>query len=238
MSLKAVFFDLDGTLLPMDQDVFVKSYFSRLARKMAPYGFDPQVLVKGIWAGTEAMVRNDGTCTNEERFWKVFPSVCGEKVLEHYGTLENFYANEFQQVREDCGYDPKAAQIVAHVKSLGLIPVLATNPIFPTVATVSRTRWAGLDVEDFAFYTVYENSSYCKPNPLYYQAILDRLGLEPEEVLMVGNDVGEDMIAAGCLGIKTFLITRDIINKKNEDINRWPHGSFDDLQAYLDEVTL
>ncbi len=27
MSMKAVFFDLDGTLLPMDQDEFVKAYF-------------------------------------------------------------------------------------------------------------------------------------------------------------------------------------------------------------------
>lgn len=235
MSLKAVFFDLDGTLLPMDQDVFVKSYFSRLAKKMAPYGFDPQVLVKGIWTGTEAMVRNDGSCTNEERFWKVFPTVCGEQVLEHHGTLEDFYANEFQGVREDCGFDPKAAEVVCLVKDLGLIPVLATNPIFPTIATVSRTRWAGLDVNDFAYYTVYENSSYCKPNLKYYQAILDHLNLSSDEVLMVGNDVGDDMVTEA-LGMRTFLVTRDLINKTNEDISRWPHGSLDDLITYLKET--
>lgn len=32
---KTYFFDLDGTLLPMDQEQFVHSYFSRLAKKMA-----------------------------------------------------------------------------------------------------------------------------------------------------------------------------------------------------------
>ena len=46
--LKAVLFDLDGTLLPMDQDAFVEGYFGLLARKMIPYGYEPEKLVKAI----------------------------------------------------------------------------------------------------------------------------------------------------------------------------------------------
>ena len=46
--IKAVLFDLDGTLLPMDQEKFVKSYLKRLAAYMAPYGYDPQKLVDAI----------------------------------------------------------------------------------------------------------------------------------------------------------------------------------------------
>lgn len=236
MSLKSVFFDLDGTLLPMDQDVFVKSYFGRLCKKMAPYGYDPQLLVKGIWAGTEAMIKNDGTCTNEKRFWQVFPTVCGEDVLNHESTLADYYANEFQQVKDDCGFDSNADKVVKSVKELGLIPVLATNPIFPSIATESRIRWAGLNLSDFAYYTVYENSSYCKPNLKYYQEILDRLHLNPEEVLMVGNDVEDDMVVES-LGMKTFLLTNDLINKYEKDINRWHHGGFEELFCYLNEIT-
>ena len=104
--LECILFDLDGTLLPMDQDEFVKAYFSGLAKKLAPYGYsDPKALVAAIWAGTSAMVANDGTCTNEERFWKVFPTVCGEDVLNHETTLADYYANEFQQVQADCGFN-------------------------------------------------------------------------------------------------------------------------------------
>lgn len=235
MSLKSVFFDLDGTLLPMDQDIFVQSYFGRLCKKMAPFGFDPKELVKGIWAGTEAMIKNDGSCTNEARFWQVFPALCGEEVRNHEKTLEDYYANEFQQVKSDCGYTPDAAKTVELVKTLGLTPVLATNPIFPSIATESRIRWAGLNPEDFAYYTVYENSTYCKPNPNYYQEILNHLNLKGEEVLMVGNDVGDDMVAE-VLGMKTFLLTYDLINKKNEDINRWHHGGFEELSAYIKEL--
>ena len=69
MSITTVLFDLDGTLLPMDQDVFVKDYFSRIAAKVAPAGYDPKQLIDTIWRGTAAMVKNDGSKTNEEAFW-------------------------------------------------------------------------------------------------------------------------------------------------------------------------
>ena len=36
MSIKTVMFDLDGTLLPMDQDEFTRYYFGLLVRKLAP----------------------------------------------------------------------------------------------------------------------------------------------------------------------------------------------------------
>ncbi len=236
MILKAVFFDLDGTLLPMDQDQFVKGYFARLCKKMAPYGYEPDLLVKGIWTGIEAMIKSDGSCTNEERFWQVFPTVCGQDVLNHVTTLDDYYANEFQQVQSCCGFNPNAAKVVALVKDLGLLPVLATNPVFPDIGTESRIRWAGLKPKDFAHYTVYENASYCKPNLNYYQEILDRFNLRPEEVLMVGNDVGEDMVAER-LGINTYLVTDCLINKNNEDISQWNHGSLEDLMVYLKEYS-
>ena len=62
--LKAVLFDLDGTLLPMDQEVFVKYYFGGLCKKLVPLGFDANELVKNIWAGTKAMITNNGSQTN------------------------------------------------------------------------------------------------------------------------------------------------------------------------------
>ena len=59
--LKAVLFDLDGTLLPMDQDLFTEGYFKLLAKKAAPRGYEPGALVQAIWRGTGAMVNNDGS---------------------------------------------------------------------------------------------------------------------------------------------------------------------------------
>ena len=97
-----------------------------------------------------------------------------------------------------------------------------------------RIRWAGLEPEDFELVTTYEDSPYCKPNPDYYRYVLARLGASPEESLMTGNDLGEDVRAAGLAGIRGFLLTDCLINRENEDISALPHGGFDELEAFLD----
>ena len=76
--LNTILFDLDGTLLPMDQDKFMKAYFGGLARRLAPLGYEPDRLVKGIFAGTAAMAKNTGEKTNEDVFWEAFSAVCKE----------------------------------------------------------------------------------------------------------------------------------------------------------------
>lgn len=89
--------------------------------------------------------------------------------------------------------------------------------------------------EDFELYTTYENSSFCKPNPQYYQQILDKIGLAPEQCLMVGNDAVEDTAAAK-LGIPVFLLTQCLINKENADLSQYPQGDFTDLLNYIDKI--
>ena len=230
--LKAVLFDLDGTLLPLDQDEFVKGYFRLLAKKLAPYGYEPDKLVKAIWHGTGAMIQNDGSCTNEVVFWKDFTNIFGEQARSHEPVFAEYYEKDFQQVKNICGYTPKAAEIVRSLKAAGVRVALATNPVFPAIATESRIRWAGLEPEEFELYTTYENIGFCKPNLDYYREILRRMELDAADCLMVGNDVDEDMVA-GQLGMKVFLLTDCLINKAGADIDRYPHGSFDALRDHL-----
>ena len=235
MKLTTVLFDLDGTLLPMDQDEFVKYYFGLLAKKVAPLGYNPKTLGGNIWAGTAAMVKNDGSCTNEEAFWKKFASIYGENVRNDEPVFREFYENEFRGAKVSCGFNPKAAEAVAAIKAKGLRVVLATNPIFPAVATENRIRWAGLEPSDFELYTTYENSCHCKPNPDYYRDVLAQIGADPAECLMVGNDAVEDT-AAEKLGMKVFLLTDCLINKDGRDISAYPQGSFNELLAYINSL--
>lgn len=230
--ITTILFDLDGTLLPMDQEVFLKSYMGGLAKKMALYGYDPDLLIKSIWIGTRAMVMNDGSAGNDEVFWNNFASIYGRDVRQDEPVFEEFYRKEFQDVRHACGFDPRASETVRLIKEMGLRVVLATNPLFPAIATLSRTTWAGLNPDDFALITTYENSCHCKPNPDYYREILGKLNLKPEECIMVGNDVNEDLVA-DTLGIQVFLLTDCIINKDNKDISQYPNGSFPELLDYI-----
>ena len=235
--IKNILFDLDGTLLPMDQDKFANGYFRRLVKKLAPLGYEPQKTVDGIWAGTAAMVKNDGKRTNEEAFWIKFEEIFGERVNNDKPVFDDYYRNEFNEVKSDCGFNPAAADTVRKLKGKGFKLILATNPIFPAVATESRIEWAGLDKKDFELYTTYENSHYCKPNPAYYSEIIEKLSLNPSECLMVGNDATEDT-AANELGIEVFLLTDCLINKKGIDISRYPNGGFDELLEYIEKRSL
>lgn len=235
MPITTVLFDLDGTLLPMELEVFTKEYLKRISTKLAPIGYEPKSLVETIWHGITAMFKNNGEKTNEEVFWNTAVALQGEKILADKKYFNEFYRYEFDKIKSVCGYNEAAAETVRNLKKRGLRIVLATNPIFPAIATENRLRWTGLSPEEFDFYTTYENSRYCKPNPNYYTSILSALGLSPSECLMVGNDVTDDMIAA-TLGIKTFLLTDNLINENNDDISVYRHGGFNELNKYLSDL--
>ena len=193
------------------------------------------ILSTAIMAGTAAMVKNNGEKTNEEAFWNILEGTYGESVRKDIHMFDEFYATDFQKIKDVCGFEPKSAELIKYIKDKGYRVVLATNPLFPKIATESRIRWAGLEPSDFEYFTTYETSHYCKPNLGYYRELIDRLQVEPTECLMIGNDVNEDMIAAE-LGMKVFLLTDCLINKNNENIARYPHGSFDDLRNYIETV--
>ena len=235
MSIKAVLFDLDGTLLPMDQDEFVKAYLGLLGKPLAPKGYEFEKFMKVMWAGVGAMVQNDGSGTNEAAFWKVFTEAFGEASLEDKPFIDEFYHNEFNKVQAVCGFHKAAREIVELVRKMGKMPVLATNPLFPHTATENRMRWAGLEPEMFAAYTTYEDCNYCKPNPKYYEELLQKLDLKPEECIMIGNDVDEDMVPTEKIGMKVFLLTNCLINKNGQDISSYPQGDFEALKNYLKE---
>lgn len=235
MNITTILFDLDGTLLPMEQDIFAKAYIKGLTLAAESEGYSPMILGTAIMAGTTAMVKNKGGRSNEEVFWSTLEKTYGESIRQDIHMFDEFYATDFQKIKDICGFESKAAELIKHIKSIGYRIALATNPLFPKVATESRIRWAGLNPEDFELFTSYETSHYCKPNLDYYREVLKKLDVSPEECLMVGNDVAEDMIAKE-LGMRVFLLTDCIIDKNNTDISKYPHGSFDELFMFIDAL--
>ncbi|MBO7169991.1 MAG: HAD family hydrolase [Clostridia bacterium] len=228
----SVLFDLDGTLLPMDLKEFTDAYFSLLLGRLAKNGFDAKRAAHAIQSGIVRMVANDGSASNETAFWRAFEQSYGP--LQDGDTLifEAFYREEFPKLKGVCGFDPRAALCVEQARKVAHRVILATNPLFPATATEQRAEWSGCPVSAFDHYTTFENASFSKPNPEYYKEILAKEGLKAEECLMVGNDVDEDMIAA-TLGMKVFLLTPCLINKKGLPIDDFPHGDFEALLAFL-----
>lgn len=207
MATGAFFFDLDGTLLPMDQEVFTKGYFRALAASLAGLGMQPKALTAAVWDGTRAMMKNDGRATNSEVFWARFEQITGLDAALCEPAFDRFYARDFDNAKAYTGENPLAAVALAAAKKKGRKVVLASNPVFPMIAQRARLRWVGLDPNDFDLTTAYETERFCKPNPAYYQSICQRIGLPPERCLMIGNDEEEDMYAASRAGMNCLLIT-------------------------------
>jgi HAD superfamily hydrolase (TIGR01509 family) len=230
--MRAILFDLDGTLLPMELEKFTKTYFSLLAQKLSPLGYEPKELIDSVWKGTYAMVKNDGTVTNEQRFWQTFNNIMGENSKIDREKFDEFYAVEFNGAKAATQPTPLAKQIVDAARVKADKVILATNPLFPRQGVLTRLGWIGLTEGDFDHITTYENSSYCKPNPKYYGQIMKKFDLTPDECIMFGNDMDEDATAAAGAGIETFLVTDCLINRSGS-CHPGPSGSLDDAIEYI-----
>lgn len=229
--LDAILFDLDGTLLPMDNDKFVAGYLGMLYRRLAPYGYEKEAFFSAMWRGVAAMVKNDLSRRNDEVFWESFIRDMGEGIRDKLPLFDRFYEEEFDLARSFTEPSERATEIVAIARERASRVILATNPFFPPIATQKRIKWAGLRESDFDLVTHYENSGSCKPNPLYYKEIIQKLSLDPERCVMVGNNTEEDIAAAATLGMKTFLVTDNLILKG--EMPTCPCGGFDELEKYL-----
>lgn len=229
--MNTVIFDLDGTLLPMDQEQFIQIYFKELAKRAGSFGYMPEDMQKAVWIGTKAMLENDGRMTNEERFWKSFVKIFGEEVRAMESEFYKFYLNEFSKAKIATTPTPLSNKSVKILKEKGYKVALATNPLFPRIATLTRMEWAGLDPQDFEIITTYENSSFCKPKLEYYKDVLEGLGKNPNECIMIGNDVNEDMCVEE-LGMDTFLLT-DCVIDYGKDISKYKQGNFEELYNFI-----
>lgn len=230
--IDTILFDLDGTLLPMEQEAFVKRYIQEISKVFVRHGLDAGLAVKALWAGTHAMVRNDGSQTNEDCFWQTFCARMGEEVLVLRQPLELFYEREFDVAKEATGPNPLAVGLVRGLADKGYRVAVATNPVFPMNAVRTRLGWLGLAPEDFAHVTTYTEYHACKPNPAYFKEVLHKLDVSAERCLMVGNDLEEDG-AAQAAGIEMYVVTDCLIDNKQKGLDGLQHGSFAECCAYL-----
>lgn len=232
MTMKAILFDLDGTLLPMDLKQFQMTSGRLFVEKMEKFGYEPETLGAAHWESIMAMSANDGSRTNEEAYLEKMVEIYGESVKKDFPLFYQYYEEEFDNVKAVCGFDPEAGPALQKLKDQGYRLILATNAWFPRAGIEARLRWAGVDAELFEFMSLMDNSHFCKPKLEYYGEILQRLGLKAEECLMVGNDVQEDMVAEK-LGMRVFLMTAYLINRDGTDVSSLPQGSFRELMEFL-----
>jgi len=234
--LKAVLFDLDGTLLQINAGEFMKEYLKEIAAAAAPV-VEPGRFVRELLASTNAMMQNrEQGQTNSAVFWADFHGRLGERVEDLKPLLEDFYAHRFNNLSRVAMPGGKAGQTVQKTRELGLRIVLATDPLFPESAIRDRMNWAGVGDLPWELVTSYEFMHFCKPHPEYYLEIASRTKLKPEHCLMVGNDVEKDIVPAAAAGMRTYLVTDFLINNKPVDSPAEGAGSLSGFVEWLTAI--
>ncbi len=232
---RAICFDLDGTLLPMDLDEFMTSYFSRIATFMQENGIESAWFMDGLKEGTKAMATHADDRTNEQAYWEAFWERCPSSPADREALLKaahRFYFEDFAHIGDGFETPSAPARIVRALREKGYPLVLTTMPMFPKEAVEHRLRWAGIDPGMFERITHYENSKSVKPHLTYFAENLAAMGLDGEDVLMVGNNTMEDLSFLG-LGTDAYLITDYLLNPIDMDLDSVRHGSMEEFEAWV-----
>lgn len=216
-----ILFDLDGTLLPIDMDIFIKRYFKLLSGHFAEL-FEPEYFIDVVNKATMQMIKNNGENTNQEVFSEHFFNLIKIEEIKNskeeiWDRFYDFYENKFPTLNKYFELDDLGYKMVEAAKDKNFNIVIATNPLFPIEAIESRLEWINLNPDDFLYITSYENMHYCKPNIGYYREILDKINGIPQDCVMVGNDMRDDMVA-NKIKIKTFLTEDFLVKREGVDI--------------------
>jgi FMN phosphatase YigB (HAD superfamily) len=211
-AIRAVFFDLDGTLLDVEINGFISAYIEGLA------GHFSDVVQRYTFSSAlrEAMLAllagEAGFNSNEKLFFAVLRQRLGIDAELFFDRLENYCADGLVDLRPFIRPLPLARRILDQCRARNLKVVLATNPVFPRSIIDARLVWGGLAEFPFDLVTSIENTRYCKPDPRYFSDLLNRFDLSPKETLMVGNDTEHDL-AACTVGMTTFLVDTWLVDR-------------------------
>lgn len=232
----AILFDLDGTLLNIDMEIFLQHYFRKMHEMARESGYNEAGrLVEQIFKSTGVMIANrDPEFSNETVFMQDFLASWQYPEDEMRGFFDRFYASAFPGLCRYCQPFSGIPEMMRKIVDRGTKVVIATNAVFPLTALQQRLDWAGLGKFEFDLITSYEIMHFCKPHTDYYQEITEQIGVSPEKCLMVGNDVGEDLPAAR-IGMKTFLV-EDMLIDKADGIKPDRRGKLSDLFAFVDSL--
>ncbi|MCG8516005.1 MAG: HAD family hydrolase [Halanaerobiales bacterium] len=235
MKREIILFDLDGTLLPIEMNSFLKRYFSLLTAEFVDIA-EADLFAGYIYTATMDMINNNGEKYNDqvfrESFFKQVEVDDREDILRRF---DRFYQEEFPTLKPELPVDPTSARLVNLLKQAGYQLILATNAVFPREAIEERMNWAGLNPADFLYITNYSNMHYCKPNLNFYQEIVEQTKIVPDQCIMIGNDMQEDMIA-GKLGMATYLVTDYLIDRGADSERFYPDwtGSSAELLSHFE----
>lgn len=213
--IKAVLLDLDNTLLHNPDASFANEYL-RLADEYFLARWHIAGVSRTLLEAIRAMAGpRDGHLTNYELGMQIIQNAVHKSREEITSVFDHFYATIYPRLKQ-CTQPvgPIVQRVVETLNERRIALVIATNPLYPPEAVRQRLMWADLP-GDFKHYTLVThagNMHFAKPDPAYYIEALARVGVEPDETIMVGDSLQNDILPAQQAGLHTLHVqsTQDL----------------------------
>jgi len=207
--IKAVLLDLDNTLLHNPDRQFAQAFLQKLDNhfQLAINIEDVSVTFRrGIQALSS---ERDMIQTNTQVMATIISEATNISFDLAHNTLLKFYETQYHDLQSYTAPIANTQQLIEKLLAQKVAVAIVTNPLYPQIAILERLKWAGLShfIDEFSFITHSDNMHFSKPNPAYYAEVVARIGIEPDEALMVGDSTKNDIQPAETLGIHTIHIT-------------------------------
>jgi FMN phosphatase YigB (HAD superfamily) len=215
--IKAILLDLDNTLLHNPDMIFARAFLEHFEAHFSAAGIaDADINLR---RAIKAMSNNQqGNGTNRE----LLISFLGDNRTIVEQVFNSFYVDIYPSLQDCIKAVEGANDLILSLSEMGFHLVIATNPLYPETAVKQRMAWAGLPLDDdiFEFVTSVDNMHFAKPDAAYYAEILGRIGVEPDEAIMLGDSQRNDILPAQLLGIHTYNVGEKPLSSFMEHLKR------------------
>lgn len=193
--IKAVVFDLDDTLI--SEKEYIRSGFRQVSKKIAEKNNLDKDYVYKIMYDTF----NEGS---KNVFNRVLDKLNIQYEKEDINELINFYRGHMPDIKlyEDAKY------ILDTLKAKGIKLGMITDGYKVT----QRNKLEALNIGDYFEHIVVTDElgrEFWKPHQKPYEIIKEKLDLEYENMVYIGDNVSKDFVTANKLGMNTIFINRE-----------------------------
>ncbi|UER67677.1 HAD family hydrolase [Borrelia sp. BU AG58] len=223
--IKAVVFDLDGTLYPeISMNLVMLPEFLRNIRFFLAF--------KRVRKEIRVLQRDKSNPSSRDKLISMqiemlstylgFSKSRCEFLLNkiYYGEA---FGSKFKRLRPYFG----VCDLIYSLKAMGIkLGVMSDFPISTRVSNL-------LGIKDSFWDVLYssEDTGYLKPNKMAFLRIIDELGMHSNHILYVGNSYEYDILGAGGVSMRTAYFSRKMLlnNVKCDFI----FGKYKELQKYI-----
>lgn len=232
MQISHIIFDIDGTLV--DESARLLAQARAVAGTFGSSHQDMQSTIDAFFAANDRAVREGGLYKNDIAQYMLWmgemrgASVDGSKAR----SLAVAWNRAYEASHEAPLLFPDVIPCLTALKEKGIQLIAASGG----TAAKKEKLLSDTGVREY-FSQVFgaDDVGFQKQDVRFWETILPQIDAEPENIMVVGNQINDDIMHPQALGASTVLITRPEILKKNlGPKNVHADHTIDDLAALLE----